>query len=263
MPLPKPGAKIDTRYIRQARSGAGAARNQGIDAATGQFIAFLDADDYFAPEKLELQSALMLKAPAVLLSHTSYYRVNQTTERIGVVHSGEFCGDVYPDIVTNCPIATPTVMVRAECLRAGLRFNEKMRYGEDVILWASISRLGRILGIDVPLASVRVHGGNAFADPTAHIESRLALLSEVIEVDRTMGRLTKRRLTSRLLADIGLSYYRLGSWQSAHFFLRAFLQFPLSRRLPRQLVSMLLGRANVTAVHQRGDPSDFGQRQDE
>jgi glycosyltransferase involved in cell wall biosynthesis len=53
----------DVRYIRQANQGVAAARNTGIEAALGEFLAFLDQDDLWTPEKLKLQIACLLNNP--------------------------------------------------------------------------------------------------------------------------------------------------------------------------------------------------------
>lgn len=53
----------DVRYIHQANQGVAAARNHGIEAARGEFFAFLDQDDLWIPEKLKLQIAYLLSHP--------------------------------------------------------------------------------------------------------------------------------------------------------------------------------------------------------
>lgn len=55
----------DVRYIRQANQGVAAARNNGIEAAAGEFFAFLDQDDLWTPEKLELQIGHLLSNPGL------------------------------------------------------------------------------------------------------------------------------------------------------------------------------------------------------
>ena len=54
---------IDVRYLHQANQGVAAARNHGIEAARGEFFAFLDQDDLWTPEKLKLQMGHLLSQP--------------------------------------------------------------------------------------------------------------------------------------------------------------------------------------------------------
>ena len=64
------------RYFYQKNMGPSAARNVGIREAEGEFIAFLDADDIFLPEKLDLQMAEILKSPSIGLVTCGNYVVN-------------------------------------------------------------------------------------------------------------------------------------------------------------------------------------------
>jgi hypothetical protein len=102
----------------------------------------------------------MKEHPDVLLSHTSFNQVDQQRKFLQVIHSGSFTGNVYPDIFANCPIATPTVMLR-RALLGNFEFYEKINVAEDLLLWAQISKSFPILGIDIPLTEVRIHEKNA------------------------------------------------------------------------------------------------------
>jgi hypothetical protein len=151
-------------YVHQENHGVSSARNHGIRLARGKYIAFLDSDDLFLPTKLEKQVAYMEKNPGVVLSHTSYLRVNADGKHIEPVRSGTFSGHVYPKIIRRCPIATPTVMVHREALGENMRFLETISIGEDVILWIQLARRSAILGIDEPLTKIRIHRGSTAFD---------------------------------------------------------------------------------------------------
>ena len=179
-------ADARVRSVRQPHRGASAARNQGIASAKGRLIAFLDSDDLFLPHKLERQVDQMARRPDVCFSHTSYLTMNSGGQEIRTIESGGFGGRVYPLIVTQCPIATPTVMIRREALRE-LKFDESVYPGEDLLLWTQLARRGEVLGIQEPLTAVRMHGDNAADDLEKQVETRIYLLRRAMAEDPALG----------------------------------------------------------------------------
>jgi glycosyltransferase involved in cell wall biosynthesis len=140
------------RLVKQENRGPGSARNLGWKMAAGDYVAFLDSDDLFIPEKISLQLKEMEKIGAAF-SHTSYLRYWIGEESIIYIDSGE--RNSFPDIVGSCGIATPTVMVRRELIEEGLRFPTEFHIGEDICLWISIASRHGILGIPMALSVVR------------------------------------------------------------------------------------------------------------
>ncbi len=147
---------IDPRikYFRQDNGGPAKARNNGIDRATGSYIAFLDADDLFCPAKLETQLSYMQER-GLVFSHTSYSRMDLEGNVIGSISSGTLSGNVFPGIMASCPIAMPTVMARADIFKKN-RFPEHFEIAEDVCLWICIASKYEIGGIDGVFSKVRV-----------------------------------------------------------------------------------------------------------
>jgi len=141
-------------YVRQDNAGPARARNRGIELAIGDYIAFLDADDLFEPNKLQVQLTSMLKNGSVF-SHTSYHRMDVELNPIMEVTSGTLNGNVFPQVIASCPIAMPTVMARADVLKKN-RFPEHFEIAEDVCLWITIASKYEILGIRDSLSKVRV-----------------------------------------------------------------------------------------------------------
>jgi len=132
--------------------GAAAARNVGMDNATGEYIAFLDSDDLFIKDKIKEQLKQMYLT-GYNVSHTSYIRRYGKNEK--KINSGKLTGKVIPQIVEKCLIATPTVMIKREYLKKqGVRFIEKFRIGEDTCFWLELLRDTRLLGIDYPYTIV-------------------------------------------------------------------------------------------------------------
>lgn len=187
---------IDARikYVRQHHAGPGAARNNGLRQARGEYVAFLDADDVFEPRKLEIQVAAMRRRPEIALSHTSYYTMTADGTVVDRVKSASFSGRVYPEIIAHCPIATPTVMVRRELiLDWGIEFEEKVPYGEDLAFWIRAAKHGDILGIDAPLTRVRLHGQNAALSPQTQYRAGMEVLARALSEDSSLSPLFRRR----------------------------------------------------------------------
>ena len=120
----------------EKNQGPGSARNEAWKIASQPYIAFLDADDSWYPNKLELQYSWMKSHPEVLLTaHSSIQLFNDS-------HQKQFnhCKNFYPlNIIKllffNC-IPTRSVMLKREIQ---YRFSPGKRYAEDYLLWLSIA----------------------------------------------------------------------------------------------------------------------------
>jgi len=143
--------------IHQENKGVAAARNAGIKAAKGKYIAFLDDDDLWLPNKLEKQVACL-----------------ESNANIGLVYSDMFCFNekgVFPDTwaktnptppVQQCWILfvrnfipTPSVVVRRECLdKVGL-FDETLATCEDYDLWLRLIEKWSVYFLNEPLVRYR------------------------------------------------------------------------------------------------------------
>jgi hypothetical protein len=163
------GSEPRVSLLRQPNAGPAAARNRGIGAAQGEYVAFLDADDQFLPLKIERQFGLM-RQYGVVFSHTSYY-VSYPDRKPGwgLMRSGKFGGDCYPAIIGMCPLAMPTVMLHRSVLGNGFAFPSDLRVGEDLLAWIDLARSHTLLGIDEPLSIVEWSDNSAALDPVKQV----------------------------------------------------------------------------------------------
>jgi len=137
------------RFIRQANAGASVARNTGIEAATGDWIAFLDADDEWLPTKLEMQTSLLERNPCLIWATGNYMGCMCMTERssphvpvdeaVALTQGREVLSDFFRATMHNVWGCTNTMLIRRDALiEAGL-FTRGMAWGEDLELWWRIA----------------------------------------------------------------------------------------------------------------------------
>lgn len=137
----------------EMNQGASEARNHGIKISAGKFVAFLDSDDLWLPNKLQVQIGLMQKNNWKA-SHTSYL-VQTATTSVTKVDSGQLRYDTRTAI-RGCGIATPTVVLERKFLmNQQLLFNSRLRIGEDTCMWIDVTEKTNIYGIDQALSIVR------------------------------------------------------------------------------------------------------------
>lgn len=165
------------KCILKQNGGPATARNTGIELSTGDYIAFLDSDDIWLPKKLEKQIPPMVEQGA-MWSHTSYETFVDGCEndKTKIVRKSmkSFDGDIYPEMLFSCPIATPSVVIKGDVLRNNtqFRFNNSMRYGQDYYLWLNMAARYKILAIDEILTKVRIRGTNASLRSIVQIKVR-------------------------------------------------------------------------------------------
>lgn len=125
------------RYMYQANQGAGAARNLGIQHTTGDYLAFLDADDLWLEDKTQRQEEILRANPQVMLVSGQPWWWDLNTDKrwiVPVTQKSTFRGRC--EILVNNWIGNPSmVMLRRSALDQVGLFNPTFRWGQDWELW--------------------------------------------------------------------------------------------------------------------------------
>ena len=153
-------------YIRkEINQGLAAARNTGIRAATGSLIAFLDDDDAWLPEKLELQVPIIQRDPAIGLVYCGYTQVAEDGTIIRQTRP-EKRGFILPDLLEDNYIAgsASAVLIKKEVLDNAGYFDETLTACEDWDLWIRIARQCPIAFADHLLVTYTIHADNMHKD---------------------------------------------------------------------------------------------------
>jgi len=177
-------------YIEQPNGGAAKARNSGIQAASGEYIAFLDADDICLPGRLQLQVVILDSSPAIGLVATDAYLINAESCQIGLKSSlsgtPRNSANFRWNTVEYCA-TTSTVMVRRQCFDVVGLFEESSvvhSAGEDWLQWVRIAHDFDMRYIDQVTIGYRIHGMNLTNDSMKinqgnRIASQLAIASSL------------------------------------------------------------------------------------
>jgi glycosyltransferase involved in cell wall biosynthesis len=184
--------------------GAGSARNAGWSQARGDYIAFLDADDTWHPQKIAIQYGFMETHPEAVLSAHKMLRIAQG-EPFPTVATPPSATTVQPwqKLLSN-QFSTPTVMLKRDI---AFRFQTEKRYSEDYLLWLEVVlSAGGVFFLDIPLAFM-------YKAPygEAGLSGNLAAMQRG-QVD-TYVRITKERLISPLLLPPLLTWSYIRYWR--------------------------------------------------
>lgn len=163
------------QVFRQANRGVSAARNRAIDAARGEWIALLDNDDLWEPDKLELQVRALREATRsgaaaepIVCVYTDCYTFRETPrgiERLEIERRPEdhAAPDYHIRMLLHASVTPSGAMIRTAAGRA-VRFPEGVGDGEDIRFFLELRKRGRFLRVPQPLFGYRKRPGQRSGD---------------------------------------------------------------------------------------------------
>ena len=165
------GGDISLKILPLDHTGMpGAVRNRCVEAAEGEYLAFLDSDDLWLPEKLEKQYALFEKDPHLVITHTreEWNRSGRIISQAGMRHLRE--GDLFSDSLKKCIIGPSTVMIQTDYYRSTGGFRKDLEIAEDYEFWLRITAEQQIGYLDEALTVKRAGHEGQLSEKYGHIE---------------------------------------------------------------------------------------------
>jgi glycosyltransferase involved in cell wall biosynthesis len=236
---------LGVRYIRHAENrGANAARNNGIEAASGEFVAFLDDDDEWDPTKLERQVTAFTEAgPDVGVVYTGMRIVLEDRTRTTINTTS---GDVTRDVLVGESFATfSAVMVRAAVIgEAGLP-DERFPSWQDREWYLRLSQVCRFAALPEPLTIRHMAHEERIAEDfeTKRDVSYPLFLSKHRSLAAEYGWVCERRFVASRSEGLGKAALRNEYYADARkYLLRAIVHYPFSVPCWKHLLAALGGR---------------------
>lgn len=212
-------------YLWQENQGESVARNRAIDLARGEFIAFLDSDDVWLPEKLARQVPVLKGSPGAVLVGAEAAAIDKDghpIERPPYCHGWHERPPTLESLLLHEQSFPPSLAVVRRSAVAELGgFDAHIRYGEDWELWLRLRQLGPFVFLPETLTRMREHQNSQWNAPRPEtvdqrLDTQLEVISRLIRSsrDRLAPGLHQRAMASAY-GDFGLIDCAIGRYELA------------------------------------------------
>ncbi len=231
-------------FRTESTCSLGAARNKAIEQSRGEYLAFLDCDDLWQPEKLSAQVALMNENPRVAIVCTDTDIMYEETS-LGLMFrkAAPARGNVFAELVTRQWMSMSSVMIRRAALdelgREGRYFDERLHICEEAELFYTLAQRWECDYVEDALTSWHLHTHNT---TLAHIEDLWKETSYILkkhqahfDVNNAAHMAARDALHSRVAVQKAIALWQQGHAKEA----RAILRNTTRRTLKMPLVSIM------------------------
>lgn len=236
---------VPLRYVRQDQAGGNAARNRGIDEATGRYIAFLDSDDLWHPEKIAKQMKVIGPATDFGAVYCGLRETDVGTGDVISIPALDFRqGDLLADLLvsdvtapTSCYLVERRVLLEAGC------FDLDLAARQDWDMWIRVAERTKIGCVPEVLVDLRHHSGPRTAtDPTRELRAYKRILEKYKSQRRQQGWAVRLRALASYHTRVGRVnlHYRSQRWNAVRHYLLALGYWPISLKTWMALVGAVL-----------------------
>jgi glycosyltransferase involved in cell wall biosynthesis len=195
------------KYIRHGKNkGGSAARNTGITSAKGEYIALLDDDDEWLPEKLEKQiQKFKTVSHKVGVVYTGCSEIMESSGKINFESIPDIRGNIYINMLRDCFIGSPTPLIRKDCFNKTGLFDETLLSNQDWDMWIRLASYYEFDLVPEILAKRYIHGSQISISLKARIQAYENLIKkykmELSEYPSILSRHLRRLAILYCLAD--------------------------------------------------------------
>jgi glycosyltransferase involved in cell wall biosynthesis len=248
--------------VREQHTGnRSALRNLGVERARAEWIAFLDSDDRWHPEKLQRQLALQRANPRYRWSYTGYGFIDATGSPLMLqpankpwpAHSGWI---LEQEVALKANIALPSVMLDRALFREAGGFDETFSWAEDHELWFRLAERAECGVVDEPLLDVRIHRDPSIPEPDLCLGFVRIYRNFAERTNDPALRETARRMQAYKAVDAVGMLTTLRRWSEARAALMiAFRVHPLGPFVYKASLRLLWGRLRAVFVRREAFPA--------
>jgi glycosyltransferase involved in cell wall biosynthesis len=206
-------------YCRSHKSGAATARNLGCELAKGEWVLFMDADDYAEPSLLQweldaVESYTNQWGEPPILAYSAYQSFNTFGDTLPGIYRGQSVrpGEILGYELVRNRISTSGLLVKRESFYQAGGFDTALKYSEDYDLWLRLAGLGDFAYVDEPLVKIRRHPGNTSKNLAKMLEGEKTVLK------RYSPKLIRQAIERRKLpwevnqTDFATVMYKIDRW---------------------------------------------------
>lgn len=199
-------------YIYQENRGLSAARNTGIDSATGQLIGFLDADDFYDPRFLETMVSILDAEEDLAAAYCGFRFVDCAKQPAYQTGSRAVPSErLYQTLLDGNFLAVHCVLARRAMFAQLGSFDESLTACEDWDVWLRLARSATVKGIDEILVYYRMAEGSLSRDPDGMLKHRLLVLEKQLGPVTSDSAEMERRARARAYTATAFEYLQGGA----------------------------------------------------
>jgi glycosyltransferase involved in cell wall biosynthesis len=234
--------QLGATVIRRSNSGPAAARTAGIKSASNEWIALLDADDLWAPDKLERQALCIRPDTVLVYTGIRMFDDNGVREVVPAVDAAS----ARKMLRYANPITPSTVIVKRDAILQLGGFRDGISGCEDWEMWFRLQQLGQFEAVSDPLADYYVYPKSLSSNPGKMLQAldrfiETTLLADLRGFDRWIWR---QRIRAVQLCSAGLIARENGLDSEARYMLQSLRTWPSPFWQPRRFAMWAVSAKN-------------------